>query len=64
MMRDNGCKVRCPACGTFVIRVTSVEAEAELNCPGSRCGVTLLVARDKNGITVNVVPKIVQKQQA
>jgi len=60
MTRDEGCRVRCPACGHFVARVTSVDAEVELNCGNSRCGATLIVRRENGQVTVNVTPKTQQ----
>lgn len=60
MTRDEGQKVRCPSCGWFCAKITSSEAEVELNCANGRCGATLVVRRENNQVTVNVASKTKQ----
>jgi len=60
MVRDEGRKARCPACGWFVTRITSLEAEVELNCANGRCGATLVVVRENEEVTVRVTSKTKQ----
>jgi hypothetical protein len=62
MVRDEGQKVRCPGCGWFVAKVTSVEAEVELNCSNGRCRATLVVRRENSEVTVSVADKKPQAQ--
>ena len=57
MTRDEGCKIRCCECGWFLAKITSLEAEVELNCANGRCGATLVVAREKDQVTVRVTAK-------
>jgi predicted RNA-binding Zn-ribbon protein involved in translation (DUF1610 family) len=57
MTRDEGRKTRCPECGWFVARITSTEAEIELNCSNGRCGATLIVRRENSEVTVAVAQK-------
>lgn len=60
MQRDEGRKTRCPECGWFLARITSVEAEIELNCSNGRCGATLVIVRENTEVTVRVTTKAKQ----
>ncbi len=61
MNRDEGTKVRCPACGWFVCKVKSLDAEVEMNCVNMNCKRIILVTREHGDVTCKVLPNM-QKQ--
>jgi phage FluMu protein Com len=52
--KREGTSIRCPACGTWLIRVNYV-GESEINCGNSRCKATLVVASRDGQTMVAVV---------
>lgn len=64
MTRDEGIEVRCARCGWWVARVTSTEAEVELNCVNRNCATPLVIRRQNGEVTVAVTQKKTAKTQA
>ena len=60
MQRDEAQKVRCPVCSWFVAKITSLEAELEVNCVNWNCQTPLSILRENGRVTVVAVPKVKQ----
>lgn len=57
MMRDEGRRILCPTCGSFIAKVMSVEGEVEVNCAQSRCGATVVIVRNGEKVAVEATSK-------
>lgn len=57
MADKEGKSIRCPLCGTWLIRA-NYEGESEINCTSGRCKATLIVAmRDGQPMVAVVQPE-------
>ena len=62
MTTDEAVKVRCPACGWWIAKVTSVKAHVEVNCPNWNCSTPVVIRREGSEVSTTALPKAKQQQ--
>ena len=62
MTTDEGVKVRCPACGWWLAKVSSETAQVEVNCSNWNCRQSVVIRREGVSVTTTAIPRA--KQQA
>jgi phage FluMu protein Com len=58
-MTEQTLEIRCPRCQWFVmrLRIRTIDAELEVNCPSVKCQTTLVASIENSRIAVEAMPK-------